>query len=236
MLIQYLIVAVNEDAWPSSEKSFGKEPSSVSPDADDLLQLGKGECSSGGSNSTGNGQNLVSSRKAPQSSAFSSKNQQSPPLIVKNSKEVSESSRRRKNSGQSSKSEDMINVLKPTGHNKTVVWNVTDLSLESHDSSKIAAQDAADPEPTDLIHVDTIKRSPLKRSDVSDKVVAVDFKQSGLPAWDARQDANRSSPAVDTSMLSPSSSLIKDFDPLLQDNVAEASQGRMCVRARARLL
>uniref|UniRef100_F6SXW5 GTPase activating protein and VPS9 domains 1 n=1 Tax=Ciona intestinalis TaxID=7719 RepID=F6SXW5_CIOIN len=135
----------SDEQWSHYDRSYGKCPSSISPDADDLINRGGG---SGESSHTGGGGSSNSSepdRAVPSSSSASAS-----PRLAANQSPLLMSSRADGNI-RTSASFDAKRV------EKSVAWNIP------------KQEDAPDSgsSPMDFEHINTIKRSPYKKSMVN---------------------------------------------------------------------
>ncbi|XP_078489056.1 GTPase-activating protein and VPS9 domain-containing protein 1 isoform X1 [Ciona intestinalis] len=133
----------SDEQWSHYDRSYGKGPSSISPDADDLINRGGG---SGESSHTGGGGSSNSSepdRAVPSSSSASAS-----PRLATNQSPLLMSSRA-DGSIRTSASFDA-----KRGVEKSVAWNIP------------KQEDAPDggSSPMDFEHINTIKRSPYKKS------------------------------------------------------------------------
>ena len=205
---------VGEDPWTN----FGKAPSSISPDADDLLQMTKIDSGSAGSHSTGS--DGRGSAKL-QESAFGKSQKQSPPVIAKVPKKVASSNPSLLELDDSRKPNEIVQPLpKPSAVNKTVAWNVSDGSTSSVETPRTATN-------SDLALMDfdanmsTIKRSPYKHQGQTDNEADSQstLQSESLIAWDEKplqikHDGDATADFGDNS----DSNILKSFDPLLNVN------------------
>ena len=187
----------------SSEKSFGKGPSSVSPDADDLLQMIKMDSGSAGSHSTG------SDGKSQESTSKVQK--QSPPLIVKVPKDSNE---RKQNSLESN--DIAFPHQKPPVAAKSVAWSISDGSTSSIETPRTLNESSDGVVMNFDANVSTIKRSPYKRQQ-EDRSLPSDPSPQPEPliAWDEKPHTASPVDQMLNSTDELSENLLKDFDPLL---------------------
>ncbi|XP_076822378.1 GTPase-activating protein and VPS9 domain-containing protein 1-like isoform X3 [Clavelina lepadiformis] len=197
---------VVDEQWVNSERSFGKGPNSISPDAEDL-HISRGESASAGSSHGGGGSSNSSetNEKPPPTSSASPSPQlqlasQSPVSIVLSSKqrgEAMEVSRQSVSFDENVKKgndedNDHVQTQKVEVVEKNVAWDITSSSEvpvdnKSLETSGLALMDFDE-------NMSTIKRSPYKRpmKDMpkSDKSESSDADQPAkanrVIAWDEK--------------------------------------------------
>ena len=210
---------VGEDPWAS----FGKAPSSISPDADDLLQMRKMDSGSAESHSTGS--DSRGSAKIPESRPKGQK--QSPPLITKVPKLAGSQKQNSSELIENRKPNDIIYpLLKPSIASKTVAWNFSDGSTSSVETPRTGNENSDLGSVGFNANVDTIKRSPYKQKGPVDSepdshstpqsasLIAWDEKPSKVDGEQVIRPSNGSSAFTKNS----DSNLLKDFEPLLTTN------------------
>nr|CAB3248270.1 GTPase-activating protein and VPS9 domain-containing protein 1-like [Phallusia mammillata] len=181
----------NTQAKPAEEHqhwSGFKGPSSISPDAEDLLNRegGSAESSHGGGSSNSS---EVNDRSRPHSSSprYQENVNQSPvPMVM---------SKRNESDSKTKKDEKVVKITEPSSE-KTVAWNIPEQNEDTSDSpvsTRLPVMDFDE-------HINTIKRSPYKKHNkpslATDKNSPNSASQT-VYAWDEKtSDEARSNPSL----------------------------------------